>query len=96
MSAPNVRDMDEPHAAVEPHPDAGWYRIRIQGRLDPRWSSWFDGMAVSVCGDGSTVLRGPVGDQAALHGLIQKVRDLGLTLLEVTHELPDASTEVGS
>ena len=88
--------MDEPHATVEPHPDAGWYRIRIQGRLEPRWSSWFDGMSVVRGDDGTTVLRGPVGDQAALHGLIQKVRDLGLTLLEVTHELPDASTEFGS
>ncbi len=53
-------------------------------------------MSVVRGDDGTTVLRGPVGDQAALHGLIQKVRDLGLTLLEVTHEPPDASTEVGS
>ena len=87
--------MEEPHAIVEPHPDTGWYRIRIQGRLEPRWSSWFDGMSVVRGDDGTTVLRGPVGDQAALHGLIQKVRDLGLTLLEVTHELPDSSTGVG-
>ena len=88
--------MDQPHPTVEPAPDAGWYRIRIQGRLDQRWSSWFDGMSVTRGDDGTTLLRGRVGDQAALHGLIQKVRDLGLTLLEVTHELPDASTEVGS
>ena len=88
--------MDEPQRTLEPHPDAGWYRIRIQGRLEPRWSSWFDGMSVVRGDDGTTVLRGPVGDQAALHGLIQKVRDLGLTLLEVTHELPDASTGVGT
>ena len=85
--------MDEPEATAEPHPDAGWYRIRIQGRLEPRWSSWFDGMSVLRGDDGTTVLRGPVGDQAALHGLIQKVRNLGLTLLEVTHEPPGASTE---
>ena len=80
--------MDEPHATVAPGPDHGWYRIRIQGRLDPRWSTWFDGMALAPDGDGTTVLRGRVGDQAALHGLIQKVRDLGLVLLEVTHEAP--------
>lgn len=83
--------MDEPHAATGPGPDPGWYRIRIQGRLDQRWSSWFDGMSVTRAGDGTTVLRGRV-DQAALHGLIQRVRDLGLTLLEVTHEAPNAST----
>ena len=88
--------MDQPHATVEPAAGRRGYRIRIQGRLEPRWSSWFDGMSVTRGDDGTTVLRGPVGDQAALHGLIQKVRDLGLTLLEVTHELPDASTEVGS
>jgi len=88
--------MDESQATTEPPPDTGWYRIRIQGRLEPRWSSWFDGMSVVRGDDGTTVLRGPVGDQAALHGLIQKVRDLGLTLLEVTHELPDASRGAGS
>jgi hypothetical protein len=60
------------------------YEIRIQGRLDARWSAWFDGMEV-VDDDGSTLIRGRVADQAALHGLIQKVRDLGLPLLSVTH-----------
>ena len=68
--------MDESQATAEPPPDAGWYSIRIQGRLEPRWSSWFDGMSVVRDDNGTTVLRGPVGDQAALHGLIQKVRDL--------------------
>lgn len=67
-------------------PGAGCYRIRIQGRLEHRWSAWFDGMTLTPDVDGTTVLRGRVSDQAALHGLIQKVRDLGLTLLEVTHE----------
>ena len=80
--------MDEPHRTVESRPVPGWYRIRVQGRLDPRWSSWFDGMSLTRGEDGSTVLRGPVGDQAALHGLLERVRDLGLTLLEVTHEDP--------
>jgi hypothetical protein len=59
------------------------YEIRVQGRLDGRWSAWFDGMEL-VDDDGSTLIRGPVADQAALHGLIQKVRDLGLPLLSVT------------
>lgn len=88
--------MDEPHPAVEPAPDAGWYRIRIQGRLDQRWSSWFDGMAVTRGDDGTTLLRGRVGDQAALHGLIERVRDLGLILLEVTHEDPVETADPGA
>ena len=61
------------------------YEIRIQGRLDGRWTSWFDGMELVDDVDGSTLIRGQVADQAALHGLIQKVRDLGLPLLSVTH-----------
>jgi hypothetical protein len=85
--------MDEPHADIEPVSDPGWYRIRIQGRLDQRWSTWFDGMSLSHGDDGTTVIRGRVGDQAALHGLIERVRDLGVTLLEVTHEAPDPSAE---
>jgi hypothetical protein len=80
--------MDEPQRTLEPRPGPGCYRIRVQGRLDPRWSSWFDRMSLTRGDDGTTVLRGPVGDQAALHGLIERVRDLGLTLLEVTHEDP--------
>jgi hypothetical protein len=81
--------MDQPHAATGPLSDPGVYRIRVQGRLEKRWSTWFDGMSLTADRDGTTVLRGRVGDQAALHGLIQKVGDLGLTLLEVTHESPE-------
>ena len=61
------------------------YEIRIQGRLAQRWSSWFDGMEIAAADDGSTLIRGAVADQAALHGLLQKVRDLGLPLLSVTN-----------
>ena len=60
------------------------YDIRVQGHLDDRWSTWFDGMTLVLSEDGSTVIHGQVADQAALHGLIQKVRDLGLPLLSVT------------
>ena len=60
------------------------YEIRLRGRLDSRWAAWFDGMALTTADDGTTVLAGPVTDQAALHGLLQKVRDLGLPLLSVT------------
>jgi hypothetical protein len=60
------------------------YEIRLRGRLDPRWAAWFDGMTLTTANDGTTVLTGPVTDQAALHGLLQKVRDLGLPLHSVT------------
>ncbi|GAA1026937.1 hypothetical protein GCM10009557_06400 [Virgisporangium ochraceum] len=70
------------HAPHEQHGD--WYEIRIQGRLGTRWSTWLDGFDVHHPDDGTTVLRGPVTDQAALHGLLHKVRDLGVPLLSVT------------
>ncbi|HET9996641.1 MAG TPA: hypothetical protein VFQ17_03945 [Nocardioides sp.] len=60
------------------------YEIRIRGHLDARWASWFDGLALTQEPDGTTVIRGQVADQAALHGLIQKVRDIGLPLISVT------------
>ena len=59
------------------------YEIRLQGRLDPRWAAWFDGLRVTTDELGTTVLTGPVPDQAALHGLLAKVRDLGLPLVSV-------------
>jgi hypothetical protein len=59
------------------------YEIRVQGRLDARWSAWFDGLRLVAHADGTTALRGPVVDQAALHGVLQKVRDTGLPLLSV-------------
>ena len=64
--------------------DAGRYAIRLAGHLDPRWEAWFDGLSVAYDGDGSTVISGPITDQAALHGLLTRVRDLGLPLLSVT------------
>ncbi len=62
----------------------GRYEIRIAGHLDPPWAAWFDGLSLTDHSDGTTVLRGAVADQTALHGLLQKVRDLGLPLLSVT------------
>lgn len=85
--------MNQPRATHSLDPGAGCYRIRIRGRLERRWSAWFDGMTLSPGDDGTTLLRGRVSDQAALHGLIQKVRDLGLTLLEVTREDATACEE---
>ena len=72
-----------------PHEHRGeWYEIRIRGRLDDRWSTWLDGLDLSYGDDGTTVLRGPVTDQAALHGLLRKIRDLGLPLLALTRTQP--------
>lgn len=57
------------------------YHIRIKGLLDEKWADWFDGFAISWIGQDETVLTGRVRDQAALHGILNKVRDLGLDLL---------------
>ena len=59
------------------------YRFRVKGHLDRRWSDWFGGLAVHLQEDGTTVMVGPVVDQAALHGVIARIRDLGLPLLSV-------------
>jgi hypothetical protein len=59
--------------------------IRLEGHLDARWADWFDGLTLIQLSDGTTVLRGSVIDQAALHGLLGKVRDLGLPLIAVMH-----------
>ena len=64
--------------------DAGQYEIRLKGHLDGRWSAWFDGLTLTEDTDGTTVIHGSVIDQAALHGLLQKVRDIGLPLVSVT------------
>ena len=69
---------------------AGLYEICVQGHLGARWAAWFDGLALTHETDGTTVLHGPVVDQAALHGLLQKVRDLGLPLVSVIHVAPDS------
>ncbi len=71
------------------NPDAGRYEIRLTGSLEARWATWFDGFTVSREGDGMTLISGPVADQAALHGLLQRVRDLGLPLVSVTRLEPD-------
>jgi hypothetical protein len=66
----------------------GWYRIRLHGRLDTRWSEWLDGMEITYDNDGTTVLSGPVVDQSALHGLLARLRDLGLPLISLTRIEP--------
>jgi hypothetical protein len=71
------------------HHEAGRYEIRLKGHLDSRWAAWFDGLSLTSESDGTTVIHGPIVDQAALHGVLQKVRDLGLPLVSVTQVEPD-------
>jgi hypothetical protein len=70
------------------------YEIRLKGHLETRWAEWFAGLSITLDENGNTLLRGPVADQATLHGLLKKVRDLGLTLLSVNSVGSDAK-EVG-
>jgi hypothetical protein len=67
----------------------GQYEIRLKGHLHSRWAAWFDGLAIAHGSDGTTIIHGPVADQAALYGLLQKTRDLGLPLISVNHIDPD-------
>jgi hypothetical protein len=72
------------------------YEIRIKGHLDDRWADWFDGLTITLEENGDTLLTGPVTDQAALHGLLKKVRDLGLPLVSVSPVEPGPSTTLGT
>ena len=59
------------------------YRIKIKGRIDPRWQDWFDGLTITPTDSGNTLLSGVIVDQAALHGVFKKIRNLGLTIVSV-------------
>ena len=65
------------------------YQIRLQGHLGHQWADWFDGLSLTLEDNGETLLTGPVVDQAALYGLLRKVRDLGLVLLSIHSIQPD-------
>lgn len=80
--------MSEKHASTDKHDETGLYEIRIQGHLDDRRAVWFEGLTLTREDGGDTVLSGPVTDQAALHGLLRKVRDLGMPLISVTRVQP--------
>jgi hypothetical protein len=76
-------------ASTEKPDDSGHYEIRIKGHLANRWADWFEGMTITREDNGETLLIGTVIDQAALHGLLRKVRDLGLPLVSVIHVKPE-------
>jgi hypothetical protein len=80
--------MSERHASTEDHYEPELYEIRLKGHLDDRWADWFGSMTITLEEDGDTLLTGPVVDQAALHGLLKKVRDLGMPLLSVNRVEP--------
>jgi len=71
------------------------YQIRIRGHLDSQWTDWFDRMSITLEEDGDTLLTGAVADQAALHGLLKKVRDLGMTLVSINPVLPGRTDRSG-
>jgi hypothetical protein len=78
-------ETDADHAAV--------YHISVKGHLDPQWASWFDEMTITLDEDGETLLSGMVADQSALHGLLRKVRDLGMPLISVKRIDPGQTNE---
>jgi hypothetical protein len=80
--------MSATHASTEDHDEPGLYEIRIKGHLDDKWAAWFGGLTLTREDNGETLLTGPVVDQAALHGLLRKVRDLAMPLLSVTRVRP--------
>ena len=71
------------------HHSSGHYEIRLKGHLDARWAAWFDGLSLTLEADGTTVIYGQIVDQAALHGVLHKVRDVGLPLIAVSRVDPD-------
>lgn len=72
------------------------YQIRIKGQLDPHWTDWFEGLSITQEDNGDSLLTGPVVDQASLHGLLKKVRDLGLQLVSVCPIESNLPTSLGT
>ena len=75
--------MSDKQTFDEKHNQPQYYEIRLKGHIADRWAEWFEGLTITLEEDGTTLLTGPVVDQAALHGLLKRVRDLGITLLSV-------------
>lgn len=90
MTADNRSTDTGDGASAAGHTEIRQYEIRVKGRLGPRWTAWFDGLSLTNEPGGTTVLRGQVVDQAALHGLLQKLRDVGIPLISLTPLPSDA------
>lgn len=88
-NSPNSHDADTKHQSDQPNT----YQIRIEGHLDGQWAKRFDGMTITLEENGETLLSGSVVDQAALHSLLRKIRDLGVPLVSVVR-LDDAQPDV--
>jgi hypothetical protein len=71
-----------------------WYQIRVKGHLGEQWRDWFNGLTITNVEQGEAILFGPLPDQAALHGVLTKIRDLGLPLLDVHRVVPDRDEEL--
>jgi hypothetical protein len=87
---PDDRTTDTTGGASAADQGTQQYEIRVMGRLGARWAAWFDGLSLTDEDGGITVIRGPVVDQAALHGLLHKLRDVGIPLVSLTQLQPDA------
>jgi hypothetical protein len=90
LYAPNVTSDDRTTNPIQ------HYEIRVSGHLGARWAAWFDGLSLTNADDGTTVIRGPVADQAALHGLLQKLRDVGIPLVSLAEVPTDPTTTTGA
>lgn len=88
--------MSDKQTFGEKHNQYQCYEIRLKGHLDDRWADWFEGLTITLKEDGDTLLTGPVIDQAALHSLLTKVRDLGLSLVSVSPLEDGPSTTPGT
>jgi hypothetical protein len=81
-------------AAGDPD-EVGVHEIRIQGHLDAHWTDWLEGLTIAQASDGTTTLRGPLKDQAALHGVLNKIRDLALPIVSVNRvDYPPTTTQI--
>jgi hypothetical protein len=88
--------MCKTHASTKDYDEPGLYEIRLKGHLGSQWTDWFEDLTITLEEDGDTLLTGPVVDQAALHGLLKKVRDLGMPLVSVNPLEHGTSTPLGT
>ena len=85
--------MSETYSSTRDRNEPGYYEIRIKGHLDDQWTGWFEGLTLTFEESGDTLLTGLVTDQAALQGLLKKVRDLGIPLISVNPVNPGQANE---